>query len=259
MTCAVVALVSCRCSPAVAAPRAKDAQAVAVLAQMAASTGWVAGSLPTDGVATGTLARVTQGTTVSVTYKVRGSNQLREEIQDSTSLTTVIFSGGPAASILSDGTLNPLGIGTTLSAWPDMLPLFSTLATASRDPSVSLVYEGPENVNAATCQKIQIVSQVDPGDPLASAKAMLNTMTIWVDSTTGLPAQIQYAQLATDNPTVSALFVRQFSNYQMVGTLLIPFTQQEYLNGQLLLTLQLSQVSFNVGLTDADFTIPSGQ
>jgi hypothetical protein len=45
----------------------------------------------------------------------------------------------------------------------------------------------------------------------------------------------------------------QFSNYQAVNGVLVPFTLIDLIAGQKTAEMKLDQVTFNTGLTDADF------
>lgn len=70
---------------------------------------------------------------------------------------------------------------------------------------------------------------------------------------------IEYTRVADNNPTALRTRVRSFSDYRVVGGLAVPFRQQDSDGGQLLYTLQLTQVQFNVGLSDSEFTLPAAQ
>ena len=47
----------------------------------------------------------------------------------------------------------------------------------------------------------------------------------------------------------------EFSNYQVVSGILVPFNMTDLIAGQQTVTIQLSQFTFNSGLTDADFSL----
>jgi hypothetical protein len=250
-------LLGCFCLPLAAqtlVPR--DAMAIGILQQMNQATGWLPGAVPTDAVATGTVNRAVAGDTATVTYKVRQSGGMRVEVQDSATLTTTIVSNGQGAVVRSDGTVNPLSAEETLSLWAEALPFFSPEMQAAANPAFSAKFLGTDAVNGKSCQKVQVTAPLDPNDPRARVLSAVANVVLWIDSASGVLTQVQYTRIASDNPTATRTVIRQFSNYQQVGNLLVPFTQQEYTGGQLLSTLQLQAVNFNTGLTDADFALP---
>ena len=147
----------------------------------------------------------------------------------------------------------------SVSNWAVAVPVFSNLPRAASAQNISVLSFGTESINGTSCNKVQITSVVPGNDPISTILASTASITIWLDAATGLPVQLQYTRLASDNPTAAISRIRQFANYQQVDGMQVAFTQREFVNGQLLYTIQLSAVNFNVGLTDADFALPNGQ
>jgi hypothetical protein len=233
----------------------KDPAALAVLVHMAAATGWNLNSTPTDAVVTGKIDRASTNERLNFTYKVRGRTQLRSDLQGTLS-TTFVINNGEGAISHSDGSSRYIDPQEAFSVWPVLLPFFSSWPTAGSDPSMNVSYLGEEAVNSVPCSKIQIALLVDSAGPLRTVKQLTGEITLWVDTATGLPAQVQYTRTASGNSTASVVFIRQFSNFQQVSGLLIPFTQQEFIGSTLIATQTIGSVTFNVGLTDADFALP---
>ncbi len=235
----------------------KDPAALAALAQLVAATGWNPLNLPADAVVTGSVTRSSDQVTSSVTLKIKGLGEFRTDLQNSAGVTTTIVNNGVAAQLLPDGTSRFLALQDAVSIWPVDVPIFSNLPTAASAPNFSVSSLGTETIGGVLCNKIQISAQIQPVDPVTAVTSRTASIIIWLDATTALPAQLQYTRLASDNPTASSLHIRQFSNYQQVNGMLVAFTQQEFMNGRLLYAFQFSAVNFNVGLTDADFALPS--
>ena len=237
----------------------KAPAALSVLAQMAAATGWNSANLPSDAVITGTLIRASDQTSSAITLKIRGLSEFRTDVQSASEVTSTIVNNGIAVQILPDGTNRFLGPQDAVSIWPVDVPIFSNLPFAASAQNMSVSNLGTETVNNSLCNKVQISAQIQSVDPLSQVASRAATIIVWLDATSGLPVQLQYTRLATDNPTASSLRIRQFSNYQRVNGLMVAFTQQEFMNGRLIYGFQFSTVNFNVGLTDADFALPTPQ
>src|SRR6266498_3443911 len=237
----------------------KDPAALAALSQMVAATGWNPLNLPADALITGNVTRSSDQVTSAVTLKIKGLGEFREDVQNSAGVTSTIVNNGQAAQLLPDGTLRVLGPQDAVSIWPVDVPVFSNLPSAASAPNVSVAYLGKETINSSLCNKIQISAQIQPIDPVSEITSRVATINVWLDATTALPVQLQYTRLASNNPSATALHIRQFSNYQQVNGIQVAFTQQEFMNGQLLYAFQFSAVNFNVGLTDSDFALPTAQ
>ncbi len=224
-------------------PVEKDGTAMAVLAQAAAATGWNRLSAPTDVLATGTVTRFRGETqeTVAVTIKAKGFDKSRTELQGG---TTTIVNAGASAALTPEGTkwINP---HSAVSMHAVALP-FLTEFVDFADADVSVLYLGVESARGELAHKIE----------LARSSAGALPFVVWVSATSGLPVQIQYVRLANDNPSARLSHTRYLGDYRAVNGLAVPFYQEDAVNGQVLYALQLSQVQFNVGLSDFDFSLP---
>lgn len=254
LLCLVIILAAAAQSPGV-----KDTTAFGVLSQMAAATGWSQLTVPRDAVATGTVTRYRGEVqdTVGITLKVKGYRQYRTEVQEAASVTTTIVSGDRAAVLKPEG-IQSIPSHAALSMRPLVFPFLSDLAAAT-NPNVILTYLGVENIRGESAYRIEITRQPTSDDPIGEAERRAGPLTVWVSATSGLPVQIEYPRIANDNPTAVHRRTRYLSDYRRVGGLAIPFRQEELVNGKPLFTLQLTQVQFNVGLSDSDFAIPAGQ
>jgi outer membrane lipoprotein-sorting protein len=233
----------------------RDPEGLAVLDQMAAATGWTATNLPADAVATGTVTTPGKDNVLSIILKIKGQGQLRTDIQETAS--TVIINNGQGAVITPFGT-RFLPDVSALAVRPFTMPAFSDVGVAANDPNVSIAYVGKDTVNGQSTKEIQVARQVDPCSPLA-AFSKIFPITVWVDASSGLPVQIQYAQTAADNQNASSSRIRQFSNYKVLNGIAVAFTQVEVIDGQTSATWQVNDVRFNVGLTDGEFALPNEQ
>ena len=254
--CSVVTLHSLSFSQCGVPAPTRDPRSLAVLNQMAAVTGWTVTNLPADAVATGIVTPAGKDNMLSVTLKIKGQGQLRTDIQETASST--IINNGQGAVITPNGTRFLPNVSAQ-GIRPFTMPAFSDVGGAASDANVSVAFVGKDVVNGQSTQEIQITRPVDPCSPLAAEFAILYPITVWVDASSGLPVQIQYAQTAADNQNASSSRIRQFSNYKIVNGIAVAFTQVEIGNGQTSATWQLNDVNFNVGLSDDDFALPKEQ
>lgn len=238
-------------------PPTKEPAAIALLARMAAATGWNPVTVPADAVATGTVTRFQGETrdTVAVTLKAKGARRFRTEVQQGASVTSTIVNGAGAA-VLSPQATRWIPAHAVLAMRPMAFPFLSDLV-ATGDASVVVRYLGTETVRGEAAHKVEVFREPPTDDPTPEFSRRASRLVVWVSTVSGLPLQIEYRRIASDNATALSSHLRSFSDYRRVGGLLIPFHQEETLNGQPLLTLQLTQVQFNVGLPDSDFALPA--
>jgi outer membrane lipoprotein-sorting protein len=220
----------------------KDSDALLVLSQAAAATGWSKLTAPADIVATGTVTRFRRDTkeTLAVTLKAKGFDKSRTELQGGP--TTIVNAGAGVASSFDE--TKWIAPHSARSMQPVAFP-FLTDFVAFADADVSARYLGVETVRGQPAHKVELTRGSD-GAPFV----------VWVSSATGLPIQIQYLRVANDNATARNPHTRYLADYRVVSGLAVPFYQEDSVNGHVVYTLQLDKVAFNVGLSDSDFTLP---
>ena len=83
----------------------------------------------------------------------------------------------------------------------------------------------------------------------------LTQVDFYLDATTLLPAAISY-NIHPDNDALVDIAVEvRFSDYRVASGTRIPFHIQRFLNGSLLLDIQLQNVSVNSGISASAFAI----
>ena len=96
-------------------------------------------------------------------------------------------------------------------------------------------------------------------DSTASTGALLQHLTqmdIYLDSTTLLPAQLNFNIHPDGNAIIDIPVSVQYSNYQTVNGVVLPMRVQKYLNNNIALDIQIQTAVFNSGLT---ISAPSAQ
>jgi hypothetical protein len=235
----------------------RDPQAVSVVSQMIAATNWGPGALPQDAVASGIVTRFQdeKQDAATVTWRFKGSDVARVDVQDADGPTTIIVNNGRAAILRSSKT-RFLPFHAALAMQPLTIPFFSDLFDFS-GTNLSFLSAGIENVAGQPANRIEVDSIPDIKDPLSDIRRTVRHLTLWVSLSTSLPVQIQYARISDDNPTAIRLRTRMFSDYRIVGGFAVPFHQEESASGRALYTIQLTAVNLNNGLSDNDFALPT--
>jgi len=235
-----------------AAPR--DPQALTILTQVISAGGGPAAlTAVQDFTETGTVNYPSDGgDTGSVTVKGRGLSQFRMDAAISEGQRSILVNGN--SSLLTDPTGGILPIPSQSAAdLGGMMVPYLPLISAITDSSVSIVYAGPVVVNGATDYDIRFqrvyTAQQDATGTLGAREAR----DVYIDSNTylitGIADQIYYGSGSGQSIAHEILY----SNYQPEGGIAMPLTVSETVNGTTGFTMQLSQISFNSGLTDSDF------
>jgi len=227
----------------------QDAQAVAILRQSIATMGT---TVPTDSSATGTVTIVEGSTTQSGPIQIltRGIAQTIETLSLPDGQRSIIYSNGDAKEIFGPQSENPpLELIVTEQSVLFPLPFLTALV---RNADESIRYIGSETLNESLVQHIQ-VSNTFASKPRLKKLASFSTTDIWFDSASGLPLKISYFRRAGGGSVPSIPVEVHFSNYTHVSGVLYPFQIQRSLNGTPWQTITIQNVSFGVGLADAQF------
>ena len=137
----------------------------------------------------------------------------------------------------------------TDAAW--FFPALSSLSQAA-NPNFIFSYVGQELHNSVSTQHIQ-VHQLQGAWPDIQR---LTKMDFYLDPSSLLPLAV-VAQVHPDNDWVTDIPLEiNFSNYQTVNGLRVPFHIQQLLNGTVVLDFTVTSATFNAGLQDSIFTLP---
>ena len=225
-------------------------QPLALLQQAVAALG---GSAPSDSTANGTITTVagTQTENGTLVVLTRGTGQTSEQI-GTRSGSTEVYSQGQASLIVGANlTALPLERAVT-SQCPDFpLPL---LAGALNNPDTAYKYVGLETLNSVSAHHIQFWNSFTSTAKLQSL-ANFSVRDIWIDPVSGLPQKLSYTRRDAGGAAPGITVDVFLSNYQNLGGVLYPFSIQKRLNGTPWATITIQSVTFNTGLTDADFPV----
>lgn len=185
------------------------------------------------------------------------------------SLMDLTLSGGNRSEIRSfDSNGNPIGAWSgpdgvqhaisyhnllTDSSW--FFPAM-TLRRLVNTTGIVGTYVGQETLNGQPVVHI-FFSQPPAGATGSNAALMqhLTQMDFYLNPTTLLPVALSFTTHPDDNELLDIPVQIQFSNYQNTGGVQIPFHVQKFLNGTLLLDLQVQSAALNSGLSSSAFSV----
>jgi hypothetical protein len=234
-------------------PPASDPRALAYAAQsIAALTGGVAIS---DVTLTGT-ASWTAGSdneTGSATLLAKGTNKSRIDLAlngGSRSEVRNSVAGAPQGEwIGTDAASHPYAV---FNCWTDAVWFFPALSSlALANPNAVLNYVGQETRNGASVQHLRSYLYL-PTQPLAQQSS---TMDFYLDSVSFLPVAIVFNVHPDSNGGVNLPTEVDFSQYQVVNGVRVPFHIQRSLNSSVALDIVVTSAAINSGLPDSDFIL----
>jgi hypothetical protein len=233
----------------------QNPQAVALTAQaMAALTGPTQVS---DITLTGTATR-TAGSDIesgSVTLKALGNPNSRLDLVLTSGTSSEIrnaSNGTPQGSWIGlDGVSHAFSMHNCITDAAWFAPQLSVLSQLS-NPNLIASYVGPETRNGAAVQHLHFAIQSATADPRGLLQS-LSAEEVYLDASTFLPVAFAF-NTHPDNDELTNIPVEiDFSNYQPVNGAQIPFHVQKFLNGTLLLDLNIQSAVLNSGIAPSAF------
>jgi hypothetical protein len=136
----------------------------------------------------------------------------------------------------------------TDAAW--FFPALSALSQLS-NPNLIVTYIGNETKGGANVQHLHFVIQ----NPVASGLfQQLGAEDIYLNASTNLPVAITFYAHPDNDASANLLVEVDYSNYQAVNGVQVPFRIQRLLNGTVLFDLAVQSATLNSGLTSAAFS-----
>lgn len=236
----------------------KDPTAVGLATRsLAALTG---ASQIADVTLTGTAMRIIGSDTGSgtVTLKALGTSSSRMDLNLADGNFSEIRTspnGAPQGQWLArGGVYNPIA---THNCFTDAVWFFPALTVLSQEsnPNLSITYLGQGTKNGVSVQHLQFAlnsaAQVPGfGDPLLA----LSPTDVYLDSSSLLPVAFAFYTHPDNNSLLNIPVEVDFSNYQSVNGIQVPYHIQKYLNGSLLLDMTIQTAALNSGLTVSAFS-----
>jgi hypothetical protein len=138
----------------------------------------------------------------------------------------------------------------TDAAW--FAPVLSVLSQLS-NPNLIVSYVGQETKAGVAVQHLHFAIQNPSPDPTGILQG-LSAEEVYLNASTFLPVAITF-NAHPDNDAATNLAVEiDFSSYQSVNGVLVPFQIQKLINNSIALNLTINSATINQGLTPADFS-----
>jgi hypothetical protein len=192
------------------------------------------------------------------TLKALGNYQSRLDFVEGAGTLSEVFnisSNNPQGYwIATDGTTHPTASHNCIVGQVWFFPSLSVLAQASTG-NYTAIYIGLETKNGVSVQHIQIAPQSSAVSAASNQTlAQIATTDIYLDASSYLPVAMAFGTHPDDNANLNIPVEIDFSNYQNVQGVLVPFHVQKFMNGSLLLDLTIQSAQMNTGLTSATFS-----
>jgi hypothetical protein len=202
--------------------------------------------------------------TGTATLLATSSGQSRVDFDLNTGKTSEIryLGNGYAfgAWIAKDAIYTPLAGQNCLTDAAWFFPALTSISQS--DPTVVLSYVAIEQragVGVYHLQSYQnssaLASQINFPNGTTSKLAQLSMTDIYIDGTTFLPVALVFNAHPDNNATANIRVEIDYSNYQPVNGVLVPYHVQKFYQGILLQDLEITNVAVNTGLPSSDFTI----
>lgn len=157
----------------------------------------------------------------------------------------------------ADGTSGATPLHNLLvdSGWFSPTLMLSRLS-ASGDVLVSSI--GLETRSGVAVHHLSVSTQFPNLPPRVSADLQrLSQVQLYLDASTSLPVSVSFSTHPDSDGGRDIPVELQFSDYQVVNGVQIPFRIQKYVNGGLNLDLQLQKADLNSGLSVNSFNVPN--
>lgn len=235
----------------------RDQQALSILNQAFTAAGGVQalGAIQ-DFTGSGNVVYFWAGDQVkgSVSVKGRGTTDFRVDANLSSGTRSWTVSSGKGTLRDLDGSLVLIPFQSAVNLGAQTLPQLR-IATALNNSALSVQYSGVSDVDGHQVYVIHVQQgQYSPSDP-STLINHLSAMDFFIDAATYQVFLVRDTTHPSDNPSVDFAHEIQYSDYRLTNGCLVPYSTTEKINGQTTWTIQLTTVTFNVGLSDADFQL----
>ena len=175
------------------------------------------------------------------------SNSTRHEVRNlSSNSTPQGYWVGPDGSSHSFSLHNCM----TDAAWfAPQLTILSQLSNASLVAS----YVGEETRAGAAVQHLHFAFQSASADPTGLVQSLTGE-EVYLDASSFLPVAIVFNAHPDSDASINIAVEIDFSSYQSVNGVQVPFRIQKLINNGLVLDLTINSAKINQGLTAADFS-----
>jgi hypothetical protein len=153
-----------------------------------------------------------------------------------------------------DGTAHAMADHNCLTAPAWFFPALTVLSQLS-NPNLAISYVGQETRNGVSVQHIQFLTRFPTLDPqVGNFLSPLTASDIYLNAATSLPVALLFNSHPDINAGINMPVEVDFSDYQLVQGVQVPFRIQQLMNGTLFLDLTIQAAVLNSGLTSSAFS-----
>lgn len=236
-------------------PVQRDQQAITILEQtITAGGGQKLLTSIHDLIETGTITCywADQEATGSVTVKSRGARQFRIDADLPEGRRKTVVNHGSGSLVEVTGRRTPIPPQSAADLGGMTIPYLLLLA-AIKEPTAQINYLGVVTHNGASVHDIRVEQVYTPQQDPTGARGAREAHDIFIDPNSflviAISDQIHFHRTGDEGIAHEI----QYSNYKPEMGSVIPLTISETVHGVTGMTIQVSQVNFNQGLTDSDF------
>ncbi len=234
-------------------PPQRDPQALTILSQSCAVMGVALGQASV----TGSLARGTvtihgknQDQQKSIVIKTKGSSKVRYETPEGTNTLVFVINQGNGW-YTRGGSIRRVPYAQSQRADIWHMPILSRVVIGG-SRILSIEYRGLVPFGVSTAHSIAIIEE-PPFGRTRSQPQTNDTILVFVDSHSLLPLAVRYLWVRDDATKTTEVQEYEFSDYQRIATVLVPFTVTHTIEGFVSSQIRFSEIQFNVGILDAEF------
>lgn len=154
--------------------------------------------------------------------------------------------------IAPSGSQQPFSLHNCMTDAAWFVPQLTVLSQLS-NPNLVASYIGQETRGAAAVQHLHFAFLSPSADPTGFFQS-LSAEEVYLDATTFLPVAITFNAHPDSDANINIVVEIDFSAYQSVNGVLVPFQIQKLINNGVVLDLTISSAKINQGLTAADFS-----
>ena len=232
-----------------AAAPVRDPQALALLAQCGTAMG--AASIQ-DSYATGTLTTDDPATPAEpITSQTKGAAE-RLDISSANGTQTYVLNGGSSWAV-RENTKELVPYALSAYHRPEHSPSLACVLDVGNS-NMSFVYVGQEKFLNTTVHHIRIFVPAPADD---NTDSLISEINVFIDTGTLIVLKTEgyvFDPEAYQNHSVWATY---YSDYRTVGTALMPFHIENYLDGHKVRDVKFNSAQINAGIADTEFQNPN--
>jgi hypothetical protein len=226
-----------------------------LLANAAAAMGAAQTATVQDFTATGDITYYWAGQEEkgSATVRGRGLNELRFDSVLANGTRSWAVDEGTGNLRDTNGKITPIPFHNAITLGSLIFPS-ARLQSLTTDTAASISYGDILSVGNQNFEHLAVHKDLFQKDPDGSGNRLMDA-DFYFDPATNLLVGIHDQTHPRRSMTVDVPHAVYFGDYRAIDGVMVPFSISEFVGGQKVWSLQLSDIKFNTGLSDTDFQL----